>query len=104
MTEKRNAPCVLVDDLPAYAPPGHAAFRPRNEGIVTGMTFGCPCGCGAHYGARFAGPNAWGFDGNFKSPTVHGSFGCYPTDKQPIGPDGVYHWHGHLTAGEFLEC
>lgn len=86
---KRNAPCVIVDDLPFKAPAGHTVFWRHAEGNITSMTIGCPCGCGSHHGARFQGPNAWGFDGNLEKPT---------------GPDGHYHWHGHLVAGEYVEC
>lgn len=97
---KRNAPCVIVDDLPHHAPAGHTMYH-RPHGQIVALTFGCPCGCGAHHGGRFTGPNAWGFDGNLEKPTVTGSFGCY---GEPVGPDGRYHWHGHLRAGVFEEC
>jgi hypothetical protein len=104
MTEKRNASCVIVEDLPGKAPAGHTMFH-RNAGdTIIGLTFGCPCGCGSHHGGRFTGPNPWGFDGNTQKPTVRGSFGCYPSHGSPVGPDGKYHWHGHLKAGVFEEC
>lgn len=101
---KRNAPFVPVDDLPFKAPAGHTRLWRSAGGVVLSMTFGCPCGCGAHHGARFTGPNAWDFDGNMEKPTVTGSFGCNPGKDSPIGPDGKYHWHGHLVAGEYQEC
>lgn len=101
---KRNAPCVIVDDLPHKASAGHTAFHHHEEGNIIAMTFGCPCGCGAHHGAGFTGPNAWGFDGNLEKPTVTGSFGCHPSPGSPVGPDGHYHWHGHLRSGIFEEC
>lgn len=102
--DKRNAPCIVVDVLPVDAPPGHTVYHRSAARVILALTFGCPCGCGAHHGARFSGPNAWGFDGNETSPTVTGSFGCYPSEGSPVGPDGVYHWHGHLRAGTFEEC
>jgi hypothetical protein len=101
---KRNAAAVIVDDLPFDTPAGHTLFHRDAGGIVIGLTFGCPCGCGAHHGARFTGPDAWGFDGNIEKPTVSGSFGCHPSHRSPVGPDGHYHWHGHLRAGVYEEC
>ena len=101
---KRNTPCVVVAELPFKAPAGHTQFHRNAERQIVGMSFGCPCGCGAHHGARFSGPNAWGFDGNETSPTVTGSFGCHAKTPSEIGPDGRYHWHGHLVAGEYQEC
>lgn len=98
---KRDAPCVIVEDLPFSAPAGHAVYHRNADRQVIALTFGCPCGCGAHHGGRFTGPNPWGFDGNEGKPTVTGSFGCR---GGPVGPDGVYHWHGFLTAGVFKEC
>lgn len=104
---KRNAPCVIVDDLPFKAPAGHTMFHRHQDGTIIGMTFSCPCGCGAHHGGYFTGgPHSWGFDGNLEKPTVTGSFGCHPNKGRPdehVGPDG-YHWHGHLRAGVFEEC
>jgi hypothetical protein len=102
---KRNAPCVIVDELPFDAPAGAAMFHRNAAHQIIAIAFGCPCGCGAHHGGRFVGPNAWGFDGNESKPTVTGSFGCYPSHRNPsVGPDGKYHWHGHLKAGVFEEC
>lgn len=104
---KRNAPCVIVDSLPFKAPAGHAMFHRHADSQILGVTFGCPCGCGAHHGGYFTvggGPNPWGFDGNLEKPTVTGSFGCKRnSENEYVGPDG-YHWHGHLTRGVFEEC
>lgn len=102
---KRDAPCVIVGDLPFKAPAGHTVFhRHHHSGKITAIIFGCPCGCGAHHGGRFFGADAWGFDGNMERPTVTGSFGCKPNVGSPVGPDGTFHWHGHLKAGVFEEC
>jgi|SRR5208282_1921808 len=101
---KRNAPCVIVDELPFKAPAGHTQFLRDVDGIITALTFGCPCGCGAHHGGRFNEPGAWGFDGNLEKPTVTGSFGCYPSRRDESLSDGKYHWHGHLLQGIFIEC
>lgn len=99
---KRNATCVIVDDLPFKAPAGHTMYHRNADRQIVALAFGCPCGCGAHHGGSFTRPNnPWGFDGNIEKPTVTGSFGCY---SEPTGPDGHYHWHGHLVAGEFVEC
>lgn len=102
---KRNAPFVAVDDLPFDAPAGHAIYV-RRDGKIVGIQFGCPCGCGAHYGATFLPPNNWTFDGNEAKPTVNPSLGCYPAGQKvsAVGPDGTYHWHGYLKAGVFEEC
>lgn len=101
---KRNVPYVQVEELLFDAPAGHTKWHRSAEGHILGLTFGCPCGCGAHHGGRFTGPNPWGFDGNLEKPTVTGSFGCYPSHRDAtIGPDG-YHWHGHLTNGVYEEC
>lgn len=102
---KRDAPCVIVDDLPFDAPAGHTMFHRHDDGTVLGLTFGCPCGCGAHHGGRFVGiEKPWGFDGNVEKPTVTGSFGCHKSYRdQAVGSDG-YHWHGFLRAGVFEEC
>jgi hypothetical protein len=97
---KRNAPCVIVETLPFDAPAGHTEYHRNSAGEIVGLQFGCPCGCGAHYGGRFRGEDAWGFDGNVEKPTVTGSFGC------GVGQSfGVrYHWHGYLKNGLFEEC
>lgn len=108
---KRNAPCVIVAELPFDAPAGHTALCRNDAGTVIGLIFGCPCGCGAHYGGGNCfvdkGKGAWNFDGNEQKPTVTGSWGCYPTHRDPavssVGAGG-YHWHGFLRAGVFEEC
>ena len=102
---KRDAPCVIVEDLPFVAPAGHTMFHRHDNGTVLGLTFGCPCGCGAHHGGRFVGiEKPWGFDGNLTKPTVTGSFGCHASHRnESVGADG-YHWHGFLKAGVFEEC
>lgn len=44
-------------------------------------------------------------DERVEKATVTPSLGCYPAGPEsPVGPDGVYHWHGYLTNGEFVEC
>ena len=101
---KRNAPAIVVDDLPFEAPAGHVEYRRDESGKIARLQFGCPCGCGRAYGARFVGENPWTFDGDETKPTVRPSLGCYPAGDSKVGPDGVYHWHGHLTAGVFEEC
>jgi hypothetical protein len=102
---KRNAAAVIVEDFPFDTPAGHLRYT-RTDGKVVGILFGCPCGCGARYGAVFEEPQPWTFDGNIEKPTVNPSLGCYPTGKKAanFGPDGVYHWHGFLRAGVFEEC
>jgi hypothetical protein len=102
---KRNAPAIIVAELPFDAPAGHVSYE-RRDGTITGLQFGCPCGCGRAYGASFDRPDGggWTFDGNVQTPTINPSLGCYPAGESKAGPDGVYHWHGHLRAGVFEEC
>lgn len=106
---KRNAAAVIVSDLPFDAPAGHVVYSRDGAGKIASMQFGCPCGCGAHYGARFFGTeqsSGWTIDGDAERPTVNPSLGCYPAGNKAatVGPDGVYHWHGFLRAGVFEEC
>jgi len=101
---KIDAAGVRVETLPYDAPAGHFCFERDDAGTVVGLRCGCPCGCGAHHGARFTGPGAWGWDGNVDKPTVTGSFGMYPSFRNESTRDGKYHWHGHLVAGDWVEC
>lgn len=105
---KRDAAAVIVDDLPWDAPAGHLAYRRGGDGRIASMSFGCPCGCGAHYGARFYSTDqssGWLITGAEDQPTVTPSLGCYPSGGRAaaVGADG-YHWHGYLRAGVFEEC
>jgi Family of unknown function (DUF6527) len=102
---KRNTTCVIVEDLPFEAPAGHAMFVRDGAGKIVGFIFGCPCGCGSHYGgSTVLSKSGWTWDGNEQKPTMSPSWGCCPNHESPVGPDGTYHWHGFLKAGVFEEC
>lgn len=77
--------------------PGQFTFYSRSgvEGHA-GLTFLCPCGCGAYAGVRFnsASEYGWNWDGNEELPTVTPSI---------LRLDGCK-WHGYLTAGFFVGC
>jgi len=94
---KINVPCVRVDELPFEAPAGHTVVY--KDGDQTVINFGCPCGCGAHYGGK-----GWNVTENEGKLSSTPSFGCYPTKRGDAGPDGNFHWHGFLTNGVFTEC
>ena len=102
---KLNVIGVRVESLPFNAPAGHFCYEYAADGkTAIALRCGCPCGCGAHHGARFTGPGAWGFDNNMDKPTVTGSFGMYPSYRNETLRDGRYHWHGFLKSGVFEEC
>lgn len=66
------------------------------EGGCRRISFLCPCGCGDLCGIKVRDDGqqingAWAWDGNHDAPTVSPSI--------LIKPD---HWHGYLTAGEFV--
>lgn len=66
-------------------------------GVIGGMEFICPCGCGK---AGFLGFEpyelhpCWKWDGNKEAPTLT------PSVLQKSGCK----WHGYLTAGEWVAC
>jgi len=69
-----------------------------NGPVATGITFLCPCGCGAIGGIRFnqfgRPGSAWTWDGNKDKPT------CTPSIQRTEG----CRWHGHLIDGVFVPC
>ena len=80
--------------------PGDFYLTPPNEheGGCRHLSFLCPCGCGALAGIRVRddGENrdgAWAWNRDEEKPT------CTPSIDIKPG-----HWHGHLTAGEFVSC
>jgi hypothetical protein len=108
MPIKRNAPAVIVDDLPFDAPAGHLKWVRNERGEIAGCHYGCPCGCGAVHGAYFGNmpghTHPWSWDGNTESPTINPSLGLNVSHRNEVGPDGRYHWHGFLRNGVFEEC
>lgn len=101
---KRNAKAVRCDGEAFFkdAPPGAFRFYSwHGSDKITGMHFTCPCGCGRVHGASF---DRWTWDGNTEAPTLSPSLGLHAVNGKAIGPDGKYHWHGFLKAGQFEEC
>lgn len=90
-------PATRVDDIDAVeATPGAFKFYVSRESAdaPAGIIYSCPCGCG-HTGAlalRPAPSPSWHWDGNRDKPTLTPSV------------HHVGHWHGYLTAGEWVCC
>lgn len=61
-------------------------------GVIAGMRFVCPCGCGGKSSLRFdtVYASGWAWDGNMDKPTVS------PSVKQL-----VCGWHGYLRNGRW---
>lgn len=90
---------ILVEDVDADgAPAGAFEFYRSEARDVAGMFFKCPCGCGKVSALSFKPdiPPAWQWDGNRESPTL--------TPSVHDNPQGVTHWHGFLTNGEWRSC
>lgn len=69
-----------------------------HDGGCRQLSFLCPCGCGGLCGIRVRDDGttanyAWQWDRNEEQPT------CKPSINISNG-----HWHGYLTAGEFIPC
>ncbi|MFG1414074.1 DUF6527 family protein [Xanthobacter sp. VTT E-85241] len=67
------------------------------------MLYVCPCGCGRHGALPFRpDPSpSWEWDGNRDSPTLTPS--VHHVLRLTAGGTGT-HWHGFLTAGEWISC
>lgn len=119
---KRNAVAFVFDDHMSHEGVPAGGFHwttlyALDDPGPFGITFGCPCGCGALHGASFdnrpadwvakntPGHTGWHWDGNKDKPTLTPSLGLHVSKGiNEVGPDGVYHWHGFLKAGIFEEC
>ncbi len=93
-----------VANFDAAKNPGDYFITPPNpaEGGMRRLSFLCPCGCGELCGIRIHddgqqvdGVWAWNLDAD--KPT------CTPSIDVKDGKGGS-HWHGYLTAGQFIEC
>lgn len=101
---------VLVDSIMNESnPPGafkyYAHGDPAVDGSkIIGLNFVCPCGCGLvgsiSFGCAASGHPRWTWDGNYEAPTCTPSIGFYGMND----PSQGHHWHGFLTAGEFVPC
>lgn len=93
----------LVDDIDDGAP-GDFSFYSDSQGEDAGILFRCPCGCPGFTAANFrAGERpAWQWDGNREKPTMRPSMLIYQLDER--GKIIGEHWHGWLTAGQWISC
>lgn len=85
--------------------PGAALLEELDDGSMI-FEWICPCGCGQLHFISISTeqrPHGWKWDGNREKPTLKPSLGMHPKDGRAFDGSG-YHWHGYLTAGEFLEC
>lgn len=94
MTGPHSAVAFEAVDLGDVRKPGAYRFWPP-DGTRQGITFGCPCGCGARFGMSFDG---WKVTGEWPKVTATPSLGC----RDGIGEG--FHWHGYLRNGIFEEC
>ncbi|MBY0581546.1 MAG: hypothetical protein K2P68_01330 [Sphingomonas sp.] len=88
---------VLVDDVhrDATIPAGAIEFR-ELDGVVMGIAFRCPCGCGFESWLPIRDDHTgWQWDGNREAPSLT------PSVLQSGLP---CKWHGYLTNGEWRVC
>ncbi len=86
-----DTPAKLKAEMPCQPdkPGSYTFFQYGNDepdAPMRGMSFACPCGCGAILGVNF---NRWTWDGNREAPTISPSI-------QHL--DGC-RWHGFLRGG-----
>lgn len=109
MSKSTSVPAVLADSYDAMkATPGAIRYFRAGDLAEAGLSFSCPCGCGA-VGAVNLKPSPgrerpmWHNSGTREAPTLHPSVGFSGYHDSPKGPDG-YHWHGWLRAGVWERC
>jgi len=92
-----NITVTIVGDIRSEGGqvPGAIEFR-SNDGVVKGIAFRCPCGCGEEswLPVRIE-ERGWRWDGNMQQPTLT------PSVLQSGLP---CKWHGYLTAGQWVSC
>jgi hypothetical protein len=107
---KRNAQSVIVDEVEIPGKAGAVNFvygwEETNKDQIMGMRHCCPCGCGAWGWMTF---EAYGFKDCWKPQPKKGDDLTKLTLTPSIGfmknkTTGVYHWHGFLKHGIFVEC
>jgi hypothetical protein len=91
---KRDAKAFEADTADQLRQAGAYRFYGKG-GQRDGVTFGCPCGCGACFGMSFQG---WTVTGEWPAVSATPSLGCRTVDE------GGFHWHGFLRDGIFEEC
>lgn len=111
VNQRGNAKAVHVDDMgfDGPVPAGAFTFYKTSDIEMAGLLFGCPCGCGSMMSVAIdAGSEGkrhrpkWQWDGNQVAPTLTPSILIY---QQNDGGERIgEHWHGYLTAGEFVSC
>lgn len=112
VNQRGSAKAVFIEDFEddeAEVPAGHFHFFTAYgdpEKREAGIMFGCPCGCGELRSVGFdthesARPR-WHWDGNRDTPTLTPSL--WIKQRDAAGNDVGDHWHGFLTAGEFVSC
>lgn len=92
--DKRNAEAFEAPTADDLRKPG--AYRFWEGDGKRGITFGCPCGCGARFGMQYE-PPGWTVTGEWPKVTATPSLGC-------MEREGAFHWHGFLRDGVFEEC
>ena len=93
-TMGRNADAFEARNSEELRKPG--AYRFWKGAGKKGITFGCPCGCGAKFAIQYD-PPGWVVEGEWPKVTANPSLGCMETN-------GSGHWHGYLRNGVFEEC
>lgn len=88
-------------------PAGHFHYFVKSKGgDISGMLFGCPCGCGELKSVSFR-PHAvkrpsWEWNGDRNKPTLSPSINILQFNEQ--GQQIGEHWHGWLRDGRFVSC
>lgn len=109
VNQRASVPAKLVEDLDG-APPGAFEFYSYGGKIAdAGIIIKCPCGCPAEIAMPFKRWNetderpVWQWDGNRERPTATPSLLIYQL-AEGTGERVGEHWHGFLTAGEWISC
>ena len=105
----RNAVAFEVIEFEELKRPGAYRFLYNFLGIDerrVGIEHGCPCGCGGITALFFRGTRAdgnpkWDVSGEWPKVTLSPSIGI-KYDGAGNGPT-LYHWHGYLENGVFVE-
>ena len=99
-----------IEDAEGKVPPGvfeyYTASGASDSDAAAGILFGCPCGCGdlrtVGFDTHESRRPKWHWDGNRETPTLTPSILIYQMDER--GEKIGEHWHGFLTAGQWVSC